>query len=295
MVAPRFLLILVNCLLIFVLSPNAMAAKHTHHKQHHRAHHARAVHHKKSRHHHNVKSAPAAAAKQAEVDTSSKVADASDYSADAALGPAIASESSTAINPKVLDMAMHAVHKADAQGIHHRNIMAIIDYSLASTQKRLWIIDLQAKHVLYNTLVAHGKTTGDNLAEHFSNQPGSQASSIGLFLTKDTYQGHNGKSLRLEGLEPGFNSNALSRAIVIHGANYVSTGFARSHGRLGRSWGCPAVPAQLSRTTSPASTLTTCSSTRVPTWHSRVPSTTLSLPSMPATRRAQSTSALGRS
>ena len=107
-------------------------------------------------------------------------------------------------------------------------------------------MDLEHKKVLLHTLVTHGKHTGGLFARHFSNQPGSLTSSIGLFVTEKTYIGSKGYSLRLRGLEPGFNSQAKSRAIVIHGAWYASQDFASHHGRL-TSWGCPAVSPQVIR------------------------------------------------
>lgn len=149
---------------------------------------------------------------------------------------------STNINPKVYNLALHAVHSLDQHGVKHRPILAIIDYSLASSQKRLWVIDLRNHHIDLNTFVAHGKGSGMSRATRFSNMPGSHASSLGLFLTGQTYFGHHGKSLRLRGLEHGINDKALTRDVVIHGAAYVSGQFVKAHGRTGRSWGCPAIP-----------------------------------------------------
>jgi hypothetical protein len=117
----------------------------------------------------------------------------------------------------------------------------VIDYSKPSTAKRLWVFDLRSRALLYEELVAHGRGSGDDFATAFSNDPQSHQSSLGLFETAETYSGKNGYSLRLKGLDPGFNDKALARAIVIHGAPYVSQEFARSRGRLGRSWGCPAL------------------------------------------------------
>ncbi len=120
--------------------------------------------------------------------------------------------------------------------------IVIVDYTKPSTQKRFYIIDLKNKSLLNSELVAHGKNTGANLATEFSNKPESLKSSLGIFKTAETYHGKHGFSLRLDGLEPGKNDNARKRAIVIHGAKYVSKSFASKHGRLGRSWGCPALP-----------------------------------------------------
>ena len=117
----------------------------------------------------------------------------------------------------------------------------MIDYSKPSTEKRLWVFDLRSHALLHEELVAHGKGSGERFATAFSNNPESHQSSLGLFETTDTYSGKNGYSLRLKGLDAGFNDKALERAIVMHGAPYVSEKVAKSLGRLGRSWGCPAV------------------------------------------------------
>ncbi len=121
-------------------------------------------------------------------------------------------------------------------------IITIIDYTKASVEERLYVINLKQRKVVLTLLVSHGKNSGYNLTESFSNRPGSLKSSLGFFVTGETYKGVHGYSLRLTGLEPGINDNARRRAIVIHGADYVSSRFARRWGRLGRSWGCPAVP-----------------------------------------------------
>lgn len=117
----------------------------------------------------------------------------------------------------------------------------MIDYSLPSTEQRLWVFDLKRRKLLFHELVAHGRNSGENMATLFSNRNESHATSIGLFRTQQSYLGQNGYSLRMEGLEPGFNDNAFDRAIVIHGAPYVSPVLARANGRIGRSLGCPAV------------------------------------------------------
>jgi hypothetical protein len=125
--------------------------------------------------------------------------------------------------------------------IEDPSTLTVIDYSRPSTAKRLWVFDLRARTLAYEELVAHGKGSGENLATSFSNEPNSLQSSLGLFLTEDTYVGKNGYSLRLRGLDEGFNDRAFERAIVMHGAPYVSDEIARTNGRLGRSWGCPAL------------------------------------------------------
>lgn len=145
-------------------------------------------------------------------------------------------------DPRVLKLALEARACASAQlAIAPPPRLAVIDYSLPSTQPRLWVFDLQAGMLLFHEYVAHGRGSGENLASHFSNLDGSHESSLGLFRTGDTYEGHNGYSLRMDGLEPGTNDAAMARAIVMHGATYVDPQFARRQGYLGRSWGCPAL------------------------------------------------------
>ncbi len=119
--------------------------------------------------------------------------------------------------------------------------LSVIDYSLPSTEPRMWVFDLQRHRLLFHEWVAHGRNSGENLPNHFSNEPGSLMSSLGTFVTDGTYFGHNGYSLRLRGIDGAFNDLAESRAVVIHGASYVDPAFARKQGRLGRSFGCPAV------------------------------------------------------
>jgi hypothetical protein len=151
------------------------------------------------------------------------------------------------VNPKVLALAMQAAACARQQGQTLVPRLAVIDYSLPSTRPRLWIFDLERYSLLFEELVAHGKGTGERLATRFSNIEGSKMSSLGLFRTATTYHGANGYSLRLEGLEPGYNDRAESRAIVMHGAPYVSRALAEQLGRIGRSWGCPAVRSEIAR------------------------------------------------
>jgi hypothetical protein len=127
-----------------------------------------------------------------------------------------------------------------------KQVLTVIDFSRSSRTKRLWVIDLQRQHLLFNTLVAHGKNTGEEFAEKFSNVEGSEMSSLGFYRTGRTYQGKHGLSLKLHGLDPNYNTNAHDRSIVVHGAEYVSEAFVQQHGRLGRSQGCPALPTNLS-------------------------------------------------
>lgn len=127
-----------------------------------------------------------------------------------------------------------------------KDVISICNFNLSSTENRLWIIDLAQKKVLFNTYVAHGQGSGEEFATHFSNKENSHQSSLGFYVTAETYQGEHGTSLRLQGMDQGFNDAALDRGIVVHGAEYVSSKFVNSQDRLGRSWGCPAVPTALS-------------------------------------------------
>jgi len=146
------------------------------------------------------------------------------------------------LSPALLTLAFSAADRALAEvTVAKPKLLTVIDYSRPSTEPRLWVLDRATGKVLWHELVAHGKGTGENFARAFSNDEGSLQSSLGLFLTENTYEGNNGYSLRLRGLEPGVNDRAEERAIVMHGAPYVSAQFVREHGRLGRSWGCPAL------------------------------------------------------
>lgn len=128
----------------------------------------------------------------------------------------------------------------------HKPIMTLIDFSKPSTEKRLFVFDMQKKELLYSSVVSHGKNSGDNYATSFSNEYGSYKSSLGFYLTGKTYQGRNGYSMILDGLEKGINDKAKERAIVVHGASYANPSTATS-GRLGRSLGCPALPKILTK------------------------------------------------
>lgn len=143
---------------------------------------------------------------------------------------------------EVLRLALDAARNASNHGLVKRDeLLTVIDYSLPSTQKRMFVFDVRERRLLFRELVAHGKNSGDNYAKKFSNEKDSFATSLGLFVTGGTYYGGNGYSLKLDGLEKGVNDQAMNRSIVIHGAAYVSEAAARSMGRIGRSWGCPAV------------------------------------------------------
>jgi hypothetical protein len=149
----------------------------------------------------------------------------------------------------VLRLALNAaVCAREAGAVANERLLTVIDYSKASTEPRLWVLDLDHTRVLFEELVAHGQGSGDNFATRFSNAEGSHQTSLGLFRTADTYVGTNGYSLRLDGLEPGINDRARERAIVMHGAPYVSEASLKTLGRLGRSHGCPALRPGVART-----------------------------------------------
>ncbi|WP_411832354.1 murein L,D-transpeptidase catalytic domain family protein [Pseudoxanthomonas mexicana] len=150
------------------------------------------------------------------------------------------------LDRKVLELAARALRCA-APSAAPPSTLSVIDYSRPSTEPRLWVFDLARQRLLFEEWVAHGRNTGGNLATSFSNEAGSYKSSLGAFLTAESYVGGNGYSLRLQGLEPGINDKARERAIVIHGAPYVSEQLIRAQGRLGRSLGCPAVRASVAR------------------------------------------------
>jgi len=146
------------------------------------------------------------------------------------------------LDSNVAELALIAYKNAQEEGLARRPVLTIIDYSKPSTERRLWVIDLRKQKVTHEELVAHGKNSGGNYANAFSDQNGSLESSIGVYVTdKHAYNGKHGYSLRLEGLDKGYNDKAASRAIVVHGAYYVNDYLAIHAGRLGRSWGCPAL------------------------------------------------------
>jgi hypothetical protein len=153
--------------------------------------------------------------------------------------PAVAGNVLPWPRPEVLRLALRAYGCARVAGAVGRELLTVIDYELPSTARRLWVIDVAARRVLFNELVAHGAGSGENYAEVFSNEPGSRRSSLGLFRTEGVYRGEHGVSLRLSGLEPGVNDRAMDRMIVVHGAPYVSRAVIAARGQLGRSWGCP--------------------------------------------------------
>jgi hypothetical protein len=162
--------------------------------------------------------------------------------------PAVLLRQAPGLHPEALALAFRAVESAARMGMVARpELLTVIDYSLPSTAPRLFVFDLERRVLLFRELVAHGKNSGENLTTRFSNEERSLATSLGLFVTEGTYIGGNGYSLRLNGLDRGFNDRAMSRAIVMHGAPYVSESMAKKFGRLGRSWGCPAVSPKVAK------------------------------------------------
>lgn len=154
----------------------------------------------------------------------------------------VAKATAAGVSAEVLRLALTATSCAAASGaIGAPPTLTLIDYSRPSVEPRLWVFDLATGDLLFRELVAHGKNTGENLARKFSNDMDSRQTSLGLFVTDDPYVGSNGYSLRLDGLDVGFNDRARDRAIVMHGAPYVDEGLAKTLGRIGRSWGCPAL------------------------------------------------------
>lgn len=148
------------------------------------------------------------------------------------------------INYNIFKQAIEGYNKID---IPNKDILTVIDFSKPSTENRLFVLDLKNKELLFSSVVSHGKNSGDNYATSFSNKNGSYKSSLGFYVTEDTYKGRNGYSLRLNGLEKDINDNARERAIVIHGASYANPKNIAAGGRLGRSLGCPALPIDVSK------------------------------------------------
>jgi hypothetical protein len=141
--------------------------------------------------------------------------------------------------------ALEGFYQLKQKGLIQNNILTLIDFSLSSNVKRLWVIDMNSNTILFQSLVAHGRNSGEEFATKFSNKAESYQSSIGFYITGEVYQGKHGHSLRLDGLEKGINDKARDRAVVIHGADYVSDSFIKQNKRLGRSQGCPALPKEL--------------------------------------------------
>lgn len=141
--------------------------------------------------------------------------------------------------------ALRGFYLLKEKGLVQKDVLTLVDFSLSSNKKRLWVIDMATNTILYNSLVAHGRNTGEEFANSFSNSNSSFKSSLGFYVTGEIYNGKHGMSLRLDGLERGVNNNARERGVVMHSANYVSNSFIKSNSRLGRSQGCPAIPEEL--------------------------------------------------
>jgi hypothetical protein len=144
-------------------------------------------------------------------------------------------------------LALAGFYDLKDKGLISKDILTLVDFSLSSNVKRLWVIDLATNTILYNSLVAHGRNTGEEFANSFSNNDSSFKSSLGFYATGEIYNGKHGPSLRLDGLEKGINDHARARGVVVHGADYVSENFIKGNKRLGRSQGCPALPVELTQ------------------------------------------------
>ena len=155
----------------------------------------------------------------------------------------------TGLTREIFDLAIKGWEKLSLSGkLLNRDIVTIADYSQSSNKKRLYVIDLKNRKLLFNTYVAHGRNTGDEFARSFSNKEGSLKSSLGFYVTENPVMGsHTGFSLMINGVEKGINDNAEKRAIIVHAADYATEGFIHKYGRLGRSLGCPALPPELNK------------------------------------------------
>lgn len=152
------------------------------------------------------------------------------------------------LNVQVLRLALKAYSKVEKEGLVKNPTLTVIDYSLPSNKQRMWVFNMRNQRLLYKTYVAHGKNSGQGAdAKQFSNTKDSKKSSLGTYITQDTYIGHKGYSLNLQGLDKGFNNNAHDRRIVVHGAWYVDQQFINKQGRAGSSWGCPAIPEPMTK------------------------------------------------
>ncbi|RZJ71404.1 murein L,D-transpeptidase catalytic domain family protein [Flavobacterium sp.] len=141
--------------------------------------------------------------------------------------------------------ALEGFYKLKASGTIQKDILTVVDFTMSSNSKRLWVVDLATNTILFNSLCAHGRNTGDEFATKFSNKSESFMSSLGFYATGEIYNGKHGQSLKLDGLQAGVNDRARSRGVVMHAADYVSESFISAHHRLGRSQGCPALPVEL--------------------------------------------------
>lgn len=157
------------------------------------------------------------------------------------------SQKAPKLDKNVLKLALNAYNKASSKGSVKKPLLTVIDYSLPSSKQRMWVFDLRKEKLLYNTYVAHGTNSGMTTPHNFSNKSSSKQTSLGTYVTRDTYIGSKGLSLNLQGLEKGFNDNAYKRRVVIHGAWYVEPEFIKRSGRAGRSWGCPSIAQTLAK------------------------------------------------
>ena len=153
------------------------------------------------------------------------------------------------LNSDVFSLALKGLKKLEANGkLQNSDIITIADYSQSSNKKRLYVIDLKNKKLLFNTYVAHGRNTGEEFAKSFSNKEGSNKSSLGFYVTENPIIGsHTGFALLINGVEKGFNDHAIQREIIIHAAEYATENFIKKHGRLGRSYGCPSLPPDMNK------------------------------------------------
>ncbi len=151
------------------------------------------------------------------------------------------------LSNEAYQLAMKGFNKLKESGqLLNSSVLTIIDFSQSSKNKRMYVIDLYKKALLFNTYVAHGRNTGDEFAERFSNIQGTFQSSLGFYITENMAVGSRvGLSLLLKGIEKGFNDHAREREIIIHGADYATEDFIQKTGRLGRSYGCPSLPPDL--------------------------------------------------
>lgn len=151
------------------------------------------------------------------------------------------------LDPKAFEYAWRGYHNLVKKGlVHKRAVLSICDFSQSSRNRRMYVIDVQHRKLLYRTFVAHGQNSGDEYASEFSNEPDSYKSSLGFYITQKTYVGRNGLSLRLNGVDPGYNDMAMKRQIVLHGSSYASERYMEDYGNLGTSLGCPALPSEFS-------------------------------------------------
>ena len=150
-------------------------------------------------------------------------------------------------NLESFSQALAGFYDLKDKGLITKDILTLVDFSLSSNVKRLWVIDLASNTVLFNSLVSHGRNTGEEFANSFSNYDCSFKSSLGFYATGEIYNGKHGTSLKLDGLEKGINDHARERGVVVHGAEYVSENFIRGNKRLGRSQGCPALPVEMTQ------------------------------------------------